>query len=83
MSAGSLISFLIWDAFLALPDPLPCSVYPYCRRCPQFLHFVQIRGSAGVPGNFPIQVSDDLNPSHGYIDILLSNCILLWQSSVE
>lgn len=74
-----------WErgAFLTCPDFLPWSVYPCCRRWPQFLHFVQVGGSAGVPGKFPIQVSDDLNASHGYIDTLLSNYILLWQSSVE
>lgn len=83
MSTEGLTDFCIWGAFLALPDFLSPYVYPHCGRWPQLHHFVQIRGSAGVPGKFPIWVSDDLNPSHGYIDTLLSNYILLWQSSVE
>lgn len=68
---------------LTHPDFLPCSLYPCCRTWPRLLHFVQTGGSARVPGKFPMQVSDDLNASHGYIDTLLSNYILLWQSSVE
>lgn len=83
MTTESLTNFLILNAFFALPDFLACSVYLYCGKWPQFLHFVQIWCTAGDPGKVPIQVSDDLNPSHGYIDTLLSNYILLWQSSVK
>lgn len=83
MMTESLTDFWIFGVFLALPDLLPSSVYLCCGRWLQFLHFMQIKFTAGVPGKLPIQVSDDLNPSHGYINTLLSNYILLWQSSVE